>query len=504
MKLNVLQCALILVVGSSAMAGPPIWEMGYGRLVPPADPLDLSSLMGLEKEDDAHSEIDLSFSFPFEGVGYTKVWVGTNGCVQLGTLGFDGAIDYDLWESFEEFYNDGDEIGDPEPVLCPFNSDLDNTTDGSVWFNDFGDRVVFTWDEVGTNFEETHHLTFQVQLLADGTIIFGYDGVLDGEGESVAASSEGGSLDEGIVVGISDSEGTYPTPSIDFDLNGPAFSAGSTIFERWCYDAANSCGEDERNLGYTGRPNSMWDLDNQNVIFTPRAEGGFDVRSRGFAVPPARRRLVGRPSSGESARVVSIEEDFRSGTRGWIPGVSGGQRANRNIVPAAGPRRLPAWLDASGYGMMLRGQAGSDAISTLMKKRVGVRAGVAPNQMYVAEVSIAIRGEWPGAGVVVEAGVANEEQRVGLDRSDEALRIFAERAGSGGTIQHHRSLVATGDSPDLWLFVRLAPGAGEDPTVYVESISVRLTPVASGRGGRAARAMRGGVPPACDAARGER
>jgi len=41
-------------------------------------------------------------------------------------------------------------------------------------------------------------VSFQVQLLDSGTIIFAYNGILDGPGEDLIYS-----LDEGIVVGIS-------------------------------------------------------------------------------------------------------------------------------------------------------------------------------------------------------------------------------------------------------------------------------------------------------------
>ena len=286
MKASILSLVILyLVAASPAAATPPLWETDYGVLVPPADPNDPNSLDGLAGDDDAESEVTLGFSFPFEGVGYTTLFVGTNGCIQVGSLGFDGEIDYDHWEYFEEFYDDDDGIGDPEPVICPFNSDLDNSTDGLVWIHDFGDRAVFTWDEVGTNFNERHHLTFQAQLLADGTIVFGYNGILDGDGESVRASSEGGSLDEGIVIGITLSDGTHPSPAIDFDLNGEPFVAGDTIFERWCYDRPNGCGENEIDLGYSGSANASWDLENQNVVFSPRVGGGFAVASLGS--PPA-------------------------------------------------------------------------------------------------------------------------------------------------------------------------------------------------------------------------
>ena len=278
----------LVLSASTAWAAPPIWESSYGSLIPD-DPNDPNDADGLAGEDDDQLPVTLGFSFPFEGYNYTTVYVGSNGCVQLGSDGDDDNIDYDLWSYFEEFYDDDDlGTGDPDPIICPFDSDLDNTTTGLVWFNDFGDRAVFTWDEVGTNAEETHLSTFQLQLLDDGTIIFGYNGVLDGAGESVAADTFGGSLDGGIVVGISLADGTFATPEQNpWDLNGGPFSAGDTIYERWCYDEDDSCGEGGSDLGYAGLMNSNWDLEMQNVIFTPLAGGGFAVGNQVLTIPTA-------------------------------------------------------------------------------------------------------------------------------------------------------------------------------------------------------------------------
>ena len=154
-----------------AIAIPPIWEPSFG-----------AELVALTTEDDATTSVALSFNFPYEGTDYTTVYVGTNGCVQLGSLGDDSDIDYDHWQYFEEF------IDDSAPELCPLNTDLDLSTTGTIHFNDFGDHAVITWNEVGTNNEETHLSSFQLQLWNTGRIVFGYNGILDGAGEDLLAS----------------------------------------------------------------------------------------------------------------------------------------------------------------------------------------------------------------------------------------------------------------------------------------------------------------------------
>lgn len=252
---------------SPSFAQPPIWESNFGPAI--------ASLTG---EDDATESVSLSFSFPYDGVGYTAVFVGTNGCIQLGSLGTDGDIDYDHWAYFEEFYDDA------APEICPINSDWDLDTNGTIHFNDFGNRAVFTWNEVGTYENEEALASFQVQIEQSGRIVFGYNGILDGPGEDLIDD-----MSEGLVVGITSSNGVDPGPS---DLTGGPFIAGGTVYERWCYDAANSCSEGGgssrskiagepkvRRLpgssptggGLPGPINTAFDLDQTNVIFAGRA-----------------------------------------------------------------------------------------------------------------------------------------------------------------------------------------------------------------------------------------
>jgi hypothetical protein len=248
--------SFLLLGIDQASAAPPIWESDFGA--------ELTDLTG---EDDEETDVTLSFPFPFEGTNYTMVYVGTNGGLQLGDLGDDDEIDYDAWESLDEFYDDGG-----EPTIFPFNTDLDLETTGTIHFRDLGDRAVFTWNEVGSNEEEEHLATFQVQLLANGTIIFAYNGLFDDPGENLLDS-----LNEGIVVGISESTGNDPGTS---DLSAAPFSTTeNTVYEVWFYD------EDDPE-------NSEFDLDMKNLIFTPMADGGFTVERLPLKVDNSARKAA--------------------------------------------------------------------------------------------------------------------------------------------------------------------------------------------------------------------
>ena len=237
---------------SNSFAAPIIWETNYG-----------SELVDLTGGDDEQTLVSLSFNFNFAGINYVDFLVGTNGAIQAANssseAGDDDEIYYDNWAYMYQFLDDG------TPIFAPFSTDLDLSTTGSIHFNDFGDRAVFTWNEVGTNTENEHLATFQLQLLLNGSIIFGYNGLFDNLGEDYIDS-----LGEGILVGITNSDN--PTAPATSDLNGGSFTAGNTAFELWCYDAVNSCD------GFNGPLNSAFDLDQTNVVFTPTAMG-FEVSS---------------------------------------------------------------------------------------------------------------------------------------------------------------------------------------------------------------------------------
>lgn len=248
---------LLLLGGGTCAAQPAVYESNFGPALAP--------LTGC---DDCTTMVTLSFPFPFAGTNYTTVFVGTNGDIQLGGLGTDGDIDYDHWIYFEEF------VSDALPSIAVFNTDLDLGTTGTVHFNDFGNRAVFTWNEVGTNQDLTALITVQLQIYSDGRITFAYNGVLDGPTEDLIAD-----LDQGIVVGITRGLQPAMTSLPTSDLSTQFTTASTEIYERWCYDTANSCGYGGSNAGLSGPVNTAFDLDFRNVFFTPAPGGGFVVNT---------------------------------------------------------------------------------------------------------------------------------------------------------------------------------------------------------------------------------
>ena len=91
-------------------------------------------------------------------------------------------------------------------------------------------------------------MTFQVQLHDSGMIVLADNGMFAGPGQDAL-----GDLDEGILVGLSKSDGTDDGRS---DPGGTFSTSSTTIYKLWCYASAVSC-----DGGRPGPVNSVFDLD---------------------------------------------------------------------------------------------------------------------------------------------------------------------------------------------------------------------------------------------------
>jgi len=168
-----------------AQAQPPLWQNNFG-----------DEIVGLTGCDDCELPVALPFPFPFNGSNFDMAYVGNNSCIQLGGLGLDEDIDYDIWIEMEDFLSDSDP---DNPIICPFNTDTDLSSIGTIYYNDSGNPLIFTWDGVGTDENESIPSTFQILLYNDGRIVFNYNGMMVG-GDFIT------DLSEGIVVGVTPSD----------------------------------------------------------------------------------------------------------------------------------------------------------------------------------------------------------------------------------------------------------------------------------------------------------
>ena len=257
---------------TAVRAQPAVWESQTGATLP-GQALD-------NVNDDTVSLTFGSMSFPFAGKTYTGndiLNIASNGFISLGGDNGDGCVMVDC-------------SGDPTalvqgafPRIAPFWTDLNPdgvAGGGDIFINTFNDdndpaidRIVITF---ATGFSDCANNTCstltQVQLLEDGTIIFGYNGIV----QSVSQTSD-------ILIGLSPGNGATDPGNTDFFATVP-FDSGMepTIYQLFS-------------------PPQDFDLDDTNLVFTPNGNGGFNVSDTLPDPPPS-----SAPPTWESALGVTI------------------------------------------------------------------------------------------------------------------------------------------------------------------------------------------------------
>ena len=159
--------------------------------------------------DDGYSEVALQTPFPFLGVAYDSIFVGSDGHITLG------AGDGSSSERNASRHNGG------PPRLSVLLTDLDPGCGGTVHADVRSDRAVVTWNQV-VHIErgsadgcepETPTNTFQAVVHADGTIEYIY-GQLDTE----FLSQTGGNREAVVGIAQGDSDGSVIAIDLTEDL----------------------------------------------------------------------------------------------------------------------------------------------------------------------------------------------------------------------------------------------------------------------------------------------
>lgn len=182
--------------------------------------------------DDCNFQRTLPFPFSFYGANQTVAYVGTNGYLTFGSG------DSTYTESLPQFNS--------KPRISAFFDDLIGSGAAGLYINDQipGQFIV-------TYLNDRHYSaggsnTIQMQLFPDGRIIFAYRGITALSTGTIAGLTPGPSL---------------PSQAIDYShqLNVDV-PGGTAIYE---YFTAQN----------------LFDLDNGFIVFTPKAGGGYNVRT---------------------------------------------------------------------------------------------------------------------------------------------------------------------------------------------------------------------------------
>ena len=164
----------------------------------------LSFFFGVDGSDDAdngYREVDLgTTSFPFFGVAYDKLFIGTNGYITFTQGDTAARISVSA-------------LGTELPRIAPLWADLDVSSAGNIYYNRLGDRHIITWNKASQPSYDGAS-TCQAVLYDDGRIAFVY--------KKVKAQTA--------LVGISPGNSTTSAQPIDFS-NPPNDKVAGPLFE---------------------------------------------------------------------------------------------------------------------------------------------------------------------------------------------------------------------------------------------------------------------------------
>lgn len=233
----------------SVLATPATFETNYGTFITTCD--------------DCAFQRTLPFAFPFYGTNRTIGYVGTNGYI---TFSFGDSTYTESLPAFSQ-----------QPRISAFFDDL--IAGGGMWINDqLPGRFVVTYVN-NRHYTEGGSNTLQMTLFADGRIQFAYRGIT--------------ALRTGSIVGLTPGPNS-PPQQVNYSA-APLFDvpAGTAVFEYFTNTSA-------------------FDLDFAFVIFVPRAEGGYQVRT------------ILQPPPGEA--VLLTNDDATSSLNGRLVTASNGKK----------------------------------------------------------------------------------------------------------------------------------------------------------------------------------
>jgi hypothetical protein len=210
--------------------------------------------------DDTFTQLTLPFGFPYYGTNRTVAFLGTNGYITFNSG------DSNYTESIPQF--------NTLPRIAAFFDDLYGRSQGCTYYNLLPDRLVVTYNNV-QHYSFGGSNTIQMILFRDGRIQFGYRGIT--------------ALTTGTIVGLTPGPNS-PAQAVNFNVQTAVeIPAGTAIYEYF--------------LG-----TSPFDLDGSFVLFTPRPDGGYSVRTILQPAGGGSVQVSGGPSDGLVVAAALDEE----------------------------------------------------------------------------------------------------------------------------------------------------------------------------------------------------
>ena len=180
--------------------------------------MDVSVIDGipLTLGDDSSVEVNLGFSFPFQGDSHSSVFVNANGSLTFG------AGDSEWNESVGGF------LADP-PRIAPFWDDLSPNAGGDVIVDGDSNSFTVSFQDV-PEFIATGANSFDVTLHSDGTIVFDYGSLT--AVDALVGLSPGGNLEGDPGATDLSAAGSLSADGVTYELftlGGPFDLSGTTI-----------------------------------------------------------------------------------------------------------------------------------------------------------------------------------------------------------------------------------------------------------------------------------
>lgn len=228
-----------------------VWEPNYGAFWTSCD--------------DCYVNRNLPFPFPYYGTAQTVAWVGTNGYITFGQG------DWTYTETIPAFAS--------LPRIAAFFDDLYGRSQGGVYINDqIPGQFVVTHLKV-QHYQYGGSNTLQLILFADGRIQFGYRGIT--------------ALSSGAIVGITPGPNAQ-VQQVDFSTQRSVeVPPGTSVFEYFL-------------------STNPFDLDNGFVVFTPKPDGGYSVRTILQPPPSGTFQVTNATVGGASAQRVGLAQPPQS------------------------------------------------------------------------------------------------------------------------------------------------------------------------------------------------